>query len=202
MYQKLIRRVLGATLLLLTTSANANLIVNGGFEDFGAGERTAFANTNNANMIGWTSNGDFFEVWDTFGRSSFEGFQHLELNSNGTGPWSIWQSFSATADEAYVLSFAAAKRTSGAESFVVSMFSDAGEAFSQLIQLPSQDWTEYSFIFKANANLMTLRFTSVSPEGTVGNFIDGVSVSVSEPSMIALLGLALFGLGARRKLIK
>lgn len=67
-------------------------------------------------------------------------------------------------------------------------------------------WSAFVGNFVADSRRTTLRFTSVTPStGTVGNFLDAISVNgrdtvtVSEPGAHFLLGGGLLGLGLRRR---
>lgn len=187
------------SMVLLSTTANANLIVNGSFEQPGGDVRTNFANA--PTIPGWQSNTGF-EIWDLFGLTSYHGNQHLELNSSGTGPWSIWQSFETEVGNWYTLSFAAAGRGANDSLFVELANAPicngtncrSTPTFVQdTVSLTKNVWQLFTYSFKADASFSEVKFTSVTPNSTLGNFIDDVRV-VSSPSTVALFGMTLMGL--------
>ncbi|MFT7259524.1 MAG: hypothetical protein ACI9FO_001284 [Methylophagaceae bacterium] len=185
--------------LSLSTSANANLIENGGFEDQTGtalgGDGTSWF-IYSASDLSW--GGDNIEVWTTRTPSAFEGDYHAELNADGsnTGAWSIFQTFTTIIGQTYDVFFAYSARSGDNEEFTVAF---NGTTFT-LNDHVVGSWSTFSKSFMATGNKTTLTFTSVVPlDGTLGNFIDDVQVNVPEPSAVALLGLGLLGLGVARK---
>ncbi|GAA3956576.1 DUF642 domain-containing protein [Allohahella marinimesophila] len=183
--------------VFIAAPASANLIQNGGFEqpDVKAGTWKYFASSN---VAGWE--GSNIEIWDSYnGVVAFEGAQHAELNAHPSsgGAFSIFQSFSTTVGKWYDLSFAYRARQSNKESFAVDV---AGLSLT-LDDHTTNGWSIYDGGFLAISDFSTLRFTSIFPEtGTVGNFIDDVSViaSVPTPASLGLVVLGLLGFGLRR----
>ncbi|AEP30734.1 DUF642 domain-containing protein [Brumicola nitratireducens] len=186
-------------MVLLSATANANLIVNGSFEQPGEGVRTNFANA--PTIAGWQSSRSF-EIWDLFGLPSYDGFQHLELNASGTGPWSIWQDFETEAGNWYTLSFAAAGR-GNSDSLSVELANSAiclGQRcrstpsfIEDTVELTKNVWQLFTYSFQAQADRSQIKFTSVTPNSSLGNFIDDVRV-VPSPSIALLFGMGLLGL--------
>lgn len=181
--------------LFLTATANANLIVNGSFEDNDVADGNwKFFAANDVN--GW--DGSNIEIWDgLYGVASADGEQHAELNAHPyAAEFSIFQDFDTVIGQSYDVSFFYSARRSNAESFAYSVDSLMGEMTDHVVG----DWRQFEGSFVATGETSQLRFTSIS-NGTVGNFIDGVSVtaSVPEPGSVVLLALGLFGLGLARK---
>ena len=78
--------------LSLSTSANANLLVNGSFEDQtdnGEGGGTGWSYYAANSVPGW--DGSNIELWTGLTPSAFEGSYHAELNAHPqtSGAWSI-----------------------------------------------------------------------------------------------------------------
>lgn len=190
--------VIGAALTVGAVSANANLIVNGGFEDptIAPGTWSFFSSSA---VDGW--DGSNLEIWNNHGGVlAHEGNQYAELNAHpGTGSaFTIYQEFTTEAGQWYDLSFAYQARANDSEAFEASV---AGLTWLFDDHAPGT-WSVFSTSFQATGALSTLAFTTVVPlTGTIGNFLDDVVVTaqVAEPGTLALLGLGLFGLGVARR---
>ena len=189
----------GAALgLILASSANANLIVNGGFEDnnVAAGGWSYFSA---ADVNGW--DGSNIEIWDHLnGVVAPEGQQHAELNAHpGTGDiFSIYQTFATVVGQTYDVSFFYSARSSSSEAFDFSV----GNLASLINDHVVGSWSQYANSFVASNAFTTITFTTTDTS-TVGNFLDGVSVtakhSVPESSSLLLLALGLAGLTLMRR---
>lgn len=185
-------RVLGVLAgLFLAFGAQANLIVNGGFEDnnVAAGNWAYFPSSS---VNGWE--GDNIEIWDSFGGVvAPEGTQHAELNAHpfdGT-VFSIYQSFATVIGQTYDVSFFYSARSSNSEQFSFS----AGTLAALLNDHVVGSWKQYSGSFVATGTTSTITFTSYD-NSTVGNFLDDVVVTAranvveSNPVLMLVIGLA------------
>lgn len=193
------------TLTATSGLASANLLVNGGFEDDldlnlnngGIGTWGAFAA---ADVDGWDADNQI-ELWTNGfnGVPSYEGNRFAELNADPGQPsaFTLFQDFATVADELYTISFAYRARSNNNESFDLSV----GNLNLNLNDHTTGGWSVYSGTFTALSDTTRLMFTSVVPEtGTLGNFLDDVSVTqVPEPGTLALLGLGLAGIGVARR---
>jgi len=191
--------------LLLATSAHANLLVNGSFEDapnvapLGGDGSWNFYNASQIN--GW--DGDNLELWIGRNPSAYDGDYHAELNAHGqnTGNWSISQTFNTVAGSTYNVFFAYSARTGNSngssEIFNVSVDNSSW----QITDHVPGSWKTFSSSFIADDTSATITFASVVPfSGTMGNFLDDVRVTdVPAPSALALLGLGLLSLRLARK---
>lgn len=205
---KSLKKVLNAGLLTaatLSSAANANLLINGGFEspDVATGGWQYF---NSSSVPGW--GGSNIEIWDHLNSvPAYEGQQFAELNAHaGDGqPYSIYQTFATNLGQSYDVSFAYRARQSDNEVFQFDIDSLFGNISSWTISdHTTTGWSVFRSSFVANTPVSSVRFTSIVPStGTIGNFLDDVSVTttaqVSEPMTLSLLGLGLIGLGFSRK---
>jgi hypothetical protein len=206
----LMKVLLAASVVACAATSNANLIVNGSFEDSDVGTNQWKWFTS-ANVNGW--DGSTIEIWDSLQNfDSYEGDQHAELNahSNGGNVFSIFQTFATTAGETYDVSFAYAARTNNGEQFSYAIDDGSSLIDSQLFNnnLVKQ-WTLFNTSFVATGALSKIVFTSVTPStGTLGNFLDNVVVTpgdelstsnVSAPASVALMLVGVFGLMLSRR---
>jgi hypothetical protein len=204
MNKKSFSALVTATILgmLLTTSANANLIQNGGFEvaptgpTLGGGSFWQYYSS--GSIADWS--GSNLELWTNNGQ--YEGEVHAELNAHASTntAWSIFQTFNTISGQSYDLFFAYKARRgnnqNSSEVFNVSV----GDLNTNVSDHVTNSWKTFSQSFKATSTSTTLRFTAVTPlTGTLGNFLDDIRVTVPEPGALALLGLGLLGLGIARK---
>jgi len=196
----LVARCMGALAgLLLAVSANANLIVNGGFEEnsVAAGSWSYFSS---ASVNGW--DGDNIEIWNQFaGVVAPEGQQHAELNAHpfDGGVFSIYQDFATVIGQTYDVSFFYSARENANEKFNFSVDSLAALLDDHVVGI----WSQYTGSFVANSLLSTITFTTTDT-GTLGNFLDDVvvvadvnsnpNVSVPESSSLVMLLIGLGGL--------
>ena len=189
---------------LFCSLAQANLIVNGSFED------TDVANNHwlwypSAADAGW--DGSNIEIWENFlGVQSTHGSQFAELNSHSSNDpaFSIFQSFNTKIGFSYDYSFSYRARRNNKEAFNVEIFSQlAGGTPLLMDDHTTKGWSLFKGSFIANAQISKIMFTSVYPKtGTVGNFLDNISVTASvnqnngtvpvpEPSSVLLIALAI-----------
>jgi len=182
---------LGAMFGLLCVGANANLIVNGGFEDntVAVGNWAYFPS---ASVNGWE--GDNIEIWNQMGGVvAPEGTQHAELNAHpfDGSVFTIFQNFATVVGQTYDVSFFYSARVDSNEQFSFS----AGTLAALLNDHVVGSWTQYSGSFVASSALSTITFTSFNA-GTYGNFLDDVVVTAqanvveSSPLVMLLIGLA------------
>ncbi|MEG3765370.1 DUF642 domain-containing protein [Alteromonas sp. 14N.309.X.WAT.G.H12] len=206
---KLVKAIAGLA-LVLSANVSANLIVNGSFEDNNVASGSWAKYQANA-VNGW--DGRNFEIWDNRGgTAAYEGNQILELNSWGApnvdnNAYMINQSFDSDVNASYAVEFAYKARSKNDESFLFEISDDMGNTlFSQVLDDHTKsDWRTFDTRFLATSTLSSISFTSISG-GTVGNFIDSVSVtavsatatSVPEPATLAPFVAALLLVGARR----
>ena len=204
MNKKSFSALVTATILgmLLTTSANANLIQNGGFEAapnslLGGGSFWQYYAPEP--ITGW--GGSNLELWTNNGQ--YEGEVHAELNAHASSntAWTIFQEFNTISGQSYDLFFAYKARRGNTQMSSEVFNVSAGDLNTNVSDHVTNSWKTFSQSFKATSDLTTLRFTAVYPStGTLGNFLDDVRVTaVPEPGALALLGLGLLGLGIARK---
>ncbi len=179
--------------VLLAASAQANLIVNGGFEDNSVAPGS-WAYFSSANVNGW--NGSNIEIWDSMnGVVAPEGTQHAELNAHPYtgGIFSIYQSFATVVGQTYDVSFFYSARESANEAFSFSVGTLAALLNDHTVGV----WNQFTGSFVANSAFTTITFSTLD-NSTVGNFLDGVVVtaraSVDEASSLVLLVMGLMSL--------
>ena len=199
----LVRSVVGAAVLAVASfSSQASLIVNGDFE----------ANPINPNSWTWMPSsqvpgwqGSNIEIWNSMnGVQAVTGNHFIELNAHGSnqGAWSIYQSFETLVGQSYELSFYYRARNGSNEQFEVTV----ADLSQTLNDHTNRDWSFFSSSFVATDTNTTLRFTSHNT-GTIGNFLDGVSVvaqqgvaAVPAPATMGVMALGLVLLGATRRI--
>jgi hypothetical protein len=192
-----------ATAALVTTSAQATLIVNGGFEANPL-KNNQWSFFSADQVLGWE--GSNVEIWHHLnGVLAPEGSQHAELNAHGknSGAWSIFQTFATTKGQLYDFSFYYRARANTKEAFQFNI----GNVEALVQQHSTSAWNKFNGSFVADSTSSTIRFTSLT-SGTVGNFIDDVVVTqvpsalkaeVPAAPTLAVLGLGLLGLLVSRR---
>ena len=180
--------------------ADANLLVNGSFED------TAQANGSwniYSPIPGWTAN-PAVEIRDNVAGTAQAGSNYAELDANVNG--SITQSFATVAGAEYTLSFWYSNRTDTAVATngISFGFGNGWTAAPGLASNNSGDnqWSQVNYNFIASSGVTTLSFMATGNSDSYGTSLDNVSVTaaIPEPSTYAMMfaGLAAMGFIARR----
>jgi hypothetical protein len=187
--------------VILCSSVQANLILNGSFEDTGTVSPSSATWQIYASIPNW-DNTRGIEIWnDGFIVPAYHGNNVLELNAHSSdisSAYSIFQFFSTVVGQQYELTFAGRKRQSNSdERFSVSV----GDLAVSVINQAHGNWNEYSYTFTAAGTSSQLTFTSLDNRSdTRGNLFDEVSVkSIPEPGSLLLILLGLAGLVVTRK---
>ena len=188
-----------AALALAATSvgANANLVVNGDFENPGvaAGTYTIFPTP----FPGWVVNNDV-EIRNALVGNANTGANYAELDTTVNG--SIIQKLTTISGATYAVSFAYSPREG------VAAGSNGIEALFNGVSLGIFDgsglgntgnvWQNYSFNVTASSTVSTIEFRALGISDGLGGSLDSVAVNaVPLPGTLALLGLGFAGMAMR-----
>ena len=178
-------------LMAVGTAADANLLINGGFE-----EPVIAANTFQklSSIPGWSTPnvGGLFEIWSgTFGAiPATEGIQSLEINAS-INDQTVLQTVSVNPGVLTTLSFDYTGRVAD-NTFTVELSGGwtSLDTFNPASYYSSNVWTSYSTDFIPTTSTLTIAFRGLpNPPTDAGAHIDNVSLTqVPEPSA-ALLGI-------------
>ena len=194
------RLLLAAGMMVLPlSSAQANVIVNGGFEapNIATGTFSVFAA-----IPGWTLfAGHSIEIQDHIAGSPFEGAQFVELDSFANS--AMQQLAPTTPLQPYTFSFAYSPRPGvGAGSNGIDVFFN-GSLVTALapsgIGLPNTAWTVYSFTVVPTSATSSVVFAATGVSDSLGGYIDDVRlVAAPEPMTLSLLAIGVAGVAVRR----
>jgi hypothetical protein len=160
-------------------AAQANLLVNGSFEDPLIADGTYALFTS---IPGWTlASGPSIELQRNIAGSPYDGLQFLELDSDANS--SVYQDVSTVVGAPYSLRFAYTPRPGvGAASNGVDVFVN-GSSVASLTGIGGAGtaWQVYEFLFTGNGS-SRIQFTGVGISDSLGGYIDAVSVDRTRPA--------------------
>lgn len=196
------KKLLTITVLLGASSlAQANLVVNGSFENYSTvapGTWSIFGSGN-----GWTTGPAGVEIRNAVAGTAADGVRFAELDTTANS-W-ISQIIHTNANQALELSFAYAPRAG------VAANSNGIEVFWNNLSLATitadgsigSSWLDYVYDVQADANgLGILKFAAIGISNSFGGSLDNISATaVPEPGTTAMLltGLGILAVAGRRR---
>ena len=207
---RILTGILAAAALLAMAPAQANLITNGSFEGGAHGSGFVTLGTGSNAIAGWTVTGGSVDwIHQNFWEAS-DGTFSLDLSGRGAGAIEAATSFATVVGESYLLSFDLAGNVDSGEVVKDLRVSVGGSTADFSFDTTGQTranmgWLQQTLQFTATSVLTSLSFQSLE-QNAWGPALDNVSVTalnaVPEPAGLALLGLGLAALGARRGLAR
>ncbi len=196
---KIFKAMFATMAIAATCSAQANLLVNGGFES-PVGTYGSFSIV--SAIQGWTG-GPTIEIQNHVAGTPFEGMQLVELDTDANS--SMYQDFVTTAGSYYTVHFNYSPRPGIAASSTGIQFSFNGVVYDTLALsgLNNSDtvWVSRDFTILAAGTTSRIAFAATGISDSFGGYLDNVIVSaaasplvvvaVPEPETVALLGLGL-----------
>jgi choice-of-anchor C domain-containing protein len=194
----------------LLTNANANLIVNGSFEQGTDPGVWAQLPNGSTDIVGWVVGPDAIDYKGTYWVAS-DGGRSLDLD-NSPGFGGIMQTFATTPGETYEVTFDFAGNPYPDLDPPIKYMgvSAAGQSAGFFFDVTGHDttnmgWETHTWQFTATGSSTTLAFYSLDSFGTehsgiFGPALDNVSVLIiPEPATLSLLGLGSLVLLRKRR---
>jgi hypothetical protein len=164
----------GLALAMPFGSANANLLVNGNLEMPAIADKTyqIFAS-----IPGWTTSfGPGIEIQNQVAGTSFDGVQHVELDSTGNS--GMKQTVATVPGIPYLLSFAYSPRPGrpAADNGIEVYFNGAlvKSVTADGTGLPDTKWTRYSVTVTPAMNNSVVEFRAVGTSTSYGGYVDDI----------------------------
>jgi PEP-CTERM motif len=183
----------------LSQAAQANLVVNGGFEipNQAAGTWSIYTS-----IDGWNPNPNI-EIRNAVVGNAAEGNNYAELDTTGNS--AISQTLTTVVGAMYEISFQYSPRIDVplASNGIAVYFDNALVGTANGSGSSTHNWQLYSYFATTNSVSSLLEFRAVGTSDSLGGSLDDVKVNaVPLPGTVALLGLGLVAFAARRRAAK
>lgn len=192
-----------AALLSVPAFAQANLVVNGSFEDYSSVDVNRWHTFYNGEVAGWTTGNLGVEIRNNVAGTAADGVRFAELDTSGNS-W-ISQTVHTNAFQSLEFAFSYAPRarygkdTNGIQVFwnnqSLGTFKGDGRNGSS--------WLDLVYDVQADASgFGVLKFAAIGTSDGLGGSLDNISVTaIPEPGSAAMLlaGLGILAVTARRR---